>query len=185
MLFNHDVSFERCVRASLHHRGSSLRRLFSGQLRQDLKYEQVYDWFNCMEMGPCHGWMTSNSTLRKSTTKHARQLTRILQHMAKKEKFFNFDVHFMENPFHIVINEWLDNGGEVWELIEPVDSLHPTQAARPLIAKAVWNFLETEIPQVLGPVNENNEKIRNLFKIKSFVRNRMSRIDAIVDKLSL
>ena len=26
-----------------------------GMLRKDLTYDDVYDWFNCMEIGPCHG----------------------------------------------------------------------------------------------------------------------------------
>jgi hypothetical protein len=29
-----------------------------------------------------------------------------------------------------VIDDWLDGGGELWQLIEPVDSLHPTQYAQ-------------------------------------------------------
>ncbi len=51
-----------------------------GELNGDLRYTDMYRWFNCMEMGPCHGWMTSNSTLRKITTKHARRLTRVLKY---------------------------------------------------------------------------------------------------------
>lgn len=84
-----------------------------GQLNGDVHYTDMYRWFNCMEMGPCHGWMTSNSTLRKITTKHARQLTRVLKHVAAREKFDSFDIHFVENPFKKVINDWLDSGGEV------------------------------------------------------------------------
>jgi acyloxyacyl hydrolase len=135
-----------------------------GELNQDLKYKDVYRWFNCMEMGPCHGWMTSNSTLRRITTKHARQLTRVLKHVVTREKFSSFDIHFVDNPFRKVIDDWLDGGGEVWELIEPVDSLHPTQAAQKLIAEALWKHLEKELPHVLGPANPRNDLIRGLFK---------------------
>ena len=52
---------------------------------------------------------------------------------------------------------------QVWELIEPVDSLHPTQAAQPLIAAALWTQLEKEMPQVLGPSNPRNHIIKKLF----------------------
>ena len=45
--------------------------------------------------------MTSNSTVRRLTTKRARQLTRVLKHMAKKLKFDSFDLHFVENPFKV------------------------------------------------------------------------------------
>ena len=63
-----------------------------GMLRKDLTYDDVYDWFNCMEIGPCHGinilfvkiamfvfqihttfiflgWMTRNKTLREITSR--------------------------------------------------------------------------------------------------------------------
>jgi acyloxyacyl hydrolase len=129
----------------------------------DVKNTDVYEWFNCMEIGPCHGWMSTNQTLRRLTTKRARQLTRVLKDMAAKLKFDSFDLHFTENPFKTVITEWLDAGGELWELIEPVDSLHPTQAAQPLIAKTFWKIMEKQMPNVLGPVNNRNKKIRNLF----------------------
>jgi len=51
----------------------------------------------------------------------------------------------------------------VHELIEPVDSMHPTQAAQPLIAAELWKQMETKFPHVLGPVNPKNSIIRELF----------------------
>ena len=107
--------------------------------------------------------MTSNSTVRRLTTKRARQLTRVLEHMSKKLKFDSFDLHFVENPFKKVISDWLDEGGELWELLEPVDSLHPTQAAQPLIADALWSVMEKEMPEALGPRNHRNDLIQAMF----------------------
>ena len=107
--------------------------------------------------------MTSNSTVRRLTTKRARQLTRVLEHMSKKLKFDSFDLHFVENPFKKVISDWLDEGGELWELLEPVDSLHPTQAAQPLIADALWSVMEKEMPDALGPRNHRNDLIQAMF----------------------
>jgi hypothetical protein len=51
----------------------------------------------------------------------------MLRKIAKKEKFVNFDIVFIPNPFQSVIDKWLAAGREVHELVEPVDSLHPTQ----------------------------------------------------------
>lgn len=64
---------------------------------------------------------------------------------------------------HLIFNILFLIGGELWELLEPVDSLHPTQDAQRLITKALWNHLERKIPHVLGPVNKNNNRIRQLF----------------------
>ena len=123
----------------------------------------MYNWFNCMEIGPCAGWMNSNATLRAITSKRARQLNKVLRNIAEKEKFDKFDIHYLENPFKQVLDEWVRGGGEIYELIEPVDSLHPTQAAQALIAKQFWRHLEENIPHVLGPVNHNNYLIEKLF----------------------
>ena len=42
----------------------------------------------------------------------------------------------MPNPVQEVINDWVASGGKVWQLIEPVDSLHPTQVTQKMIAKS-------------------------------------------------
>lgn len=39
-----------------------------GQFHGNIRYDDVYKWFNCMEMGPCSAWMNSNVTLRKVAT---------------------------------------------------------------------------------------------------------------------
>eukprot|EP00095_Tigriopus_kingsejongensis_P003537 snap_masked-scaffold106_size358372-processed-gene-1.9 protein:Tk03537 transcript:snap_masked-scaffold106_size358372-processed-gene-1.9-mRNA-1 annotation:"acyloxyacyl hydrolase-like" len=134
-----------------------------GQYNEDLTYKDVYTWFNCMEIGPCHGWMSTNYTLRMMTTEHARGLNKVLRKVVKTEKFTKFDVHYFDNPFHTVVREWVAKGGQLWQLIEPVDSFHPTQATQPLIANALWKLLEKRLPHVLGPINPNNEEILKLF----------------------
>jgi len=134
-----------------------------GRYKKNIKYKDMYSWFNCMEIGPCAGWMNSNATLRAITSKRAKQLNKVLSDIAEKEKFDKFDIHYVENPFRQVLDEWVAGGGQVHDLIEPVDSLHPTQAAQALIARQFWNHLEQNIPHVLGPVNPNNHIIEKLF----------------------
>ena len=134
-----------------------------GVYRKNLKYKDMYKWFNCLEIGPCAGWMNSNATLRAITSKHARKLNTILQNLAEKQKFDKFDIYYLENPFRAVLDKWVKDGGEIHELIEPVDSLHPTQAAQSLIAQHIWTYLETNLPHVLGPVNPHNHLIDSLF----------------------
>jgi len=40
-----------------------------GRLYNDISYDNLYEWFSCMQIGPCNGWMTPNKTLRSITTK--------------------------------------------------------------------------------------------------------------------
>merc|ERR1711974_237410 len=58
-------------------------------------------------------------------------------------RYSKFDLAFLENPFTVVLEEWVAGGGELHQLVEPVDSLHPTQAAQALITEQVWSSLES------------------------------------------
>jgi len=134
-----------------------------GEYRKDVKYKDVYSWFTCMEIGPCAGWMTADKRLRRATSKRARQLTTVLRQVAAEGRYSKFDLAFLDNPFTAVLQEWVGHGGEVHQLVEPVDSLHPTQAAQALIADQVWRSLEENFPHFLGPINPNNLRIERLF----------------------
>lgn len=57
---------------------------------------------------------------------------------------------------------WKAQGGEGWEVIEPVDGFHPGQIAQALSAEYMWDQLK-RYPNVLGPANPNNSKIKEVF----------------------
>ena len=82
--------------------------------------------------------MNSNQTMRAITSKHAKKLNNILKSLAEKQKFDKFDIYYIENPFKAVLDQWVKNGGEIFELIEPVDSLHPTQVKH--ISNTIWTI---------------------------------------------
>nr|CAD7601809.1 unnamed protein product [Timema genevievae] len=134
-----------------------------GQVGNNVYYHDVYNWFNCMEIGPCVGWMNSNATLRKITSRAAQRLSSVLQDIVAKEKFQSFDLNYLDNPFHEVIYRWQQQGSPAWELIDPVDSLHPAQDAQPLIASILWEHINEKFPHVLGDINPNNDKIQQVF----------------------
>ncbi|XP_067006109.2 acyloxyacyl hydrolase isoform X2 [Anabrus simplex] len=98
-----------------------------GQLRGDVRYKDVYRWFTCMEIGPCVGWMTPNATLRNIASQTSVKLNQVLQDLAVSNKFSTFELHYLENPIMQVFSEWRAQGKPIWQLIDPIDSLHPNQ----------------------------------------------------------
>lgn len=134
-----------------------------GKLRSDVRYKNVYKWFTCMEIGPCLGWMTPNATLRKITSRKSFELSGVLKNIANKENFPFFKIHYLDNPLAQVMQEWEAKGKQVWQLLDPVDSLHPSQIAQPLIADVLWRNIEKEFPYILGNVNPHNQRIIQLF----------------------
>ena len=54
-------------------------------------------------------------------------------------------------------------GGEPWQLIEPVDGFHINQYAHALTADAIWKYIEQNVPDWLGPVNPFNDQITQIF----------------------
>ncbi|KFM78452.1 Acyloxyacyl hydrolase, partial [Stegodyphus mimosarum] len=134
-----------------------------GKLRNDVRYADVYEWFNCMRIGPCYGWLNKNETIRQATTQRSVELTEVLQDLAETKTYDQFTLHFLSNPMVQVFRQWEKEGHELWKLLEPVDSIHPVQAILPLITQAMWNEVATKYPEVLGDVNPKNNLIQAIF----------------------
>ena len=62
-----------------------------------------------------------------------------------------------------MIEIWEAQGGEAWQLIEPVDGFHPNQIGNALIADYVWKYFELYYPHLIPPTNPNNAEIQKLF----------------------
>ncbi|XP_069676728.1 acyloxyacyl hydrolase-like isoform X2 [Periplaneta americana] len=134
-----------------------------GQLHGNIHYRDVYTWFNCMEMGPCSAWMNGNVTLRKMATMRAQKLTLVLKNIVAKERFATFSLRYLDNPVLSVMWDWKQKGKPLWQLLDPVDSLHPSQTAQPLLAHVLWDNILRNFPEALGDENPNNKKIEQLF----------------------
>ncbi|XP_042331105.1 acyloxyacyl hydrolase [Sceloporus undulatus] len=135
-----------------------------GQLNKDVTYEQLYSFLSCLQINPCNGWLSSNSTLRNLTSERASQLSSVLKEIAKIEKYTNFDVFYMDYPIKEIAEMWQKMGGETWQLIEPVDGFHPNQIASALGARIVWEKILHKWPHVLGKENPFNSEIAMIFK---------------------
>ncbi|XP_074235917.1 acyloxyacyl hydrolase isoform X2 [Saimiri boliviensis] len=134
-----------------------------GQLNKDVTYAQLYSFLNCLQVSPCHGWMSSNKTLRTLTSERAEQLSNTLKKIAAKEKFTNFNLFYVEFAFHEIIQEWQKRGGQPWQLIEPVDGFHPNEVALLMLADRLWEKVQLQWPQVLGKENPFNLQIKEVF----------------------
>eukprot|EP00035_Acanthoeca_spectabilis_P000993 m.76768 g.76768 ORF g.76768 m.76768 type:complete len:578 (-) comp10553_c0_seq2:4106-5839(-) len=146
----------RILYESLHNRIHPI-----GKLRGDVTYSQLYDFLNCLEISPCRGWMNSNETLRNATTERAEQLSMVLEQITLEHKFTNFEAHYIPNVFKDGIAEWVAEGREAWELIEPVDGFHPNQIANALTVDVAWRAYEKM--GLLPPTNPHNAEIDKLF----------------------
>lgn len=60
----------------------------------------------------------------------AQQLSVVLKNIAAKEQFPAFSLHYLDNPVHKVMWDWKQAGKPVWQLVDPVDSLHPSQVSQ-------------------------------------------------------
>uniref|UniRef100_A0A0P6JGY4 Acyloxyacyl hydrolase n=1 Tax=Heterocephalus glaber TaxID=10181 RepID=A0A0P6JGY4_HETGA len=134
-----------------------------GQLNKDVTYAQVFSFLSCLQVNPCHGWMSSNKTLRTLTSERAQQLSNTLKTIAAREKFTNFDLFYMDFAFEEITEEWQKRGGQPWQLIEPVDGFHPNEVASLLLTDIFWKKMQRQWPQVLGKENPFNSQIDQVF----------------------
>lgn len=88
----------RILYDSLHNRVHPI-----GSLRNDVTYEQFYDFMNCLQVSPCFGWMNSNETIRNKTSERAAQLSAALKNVAETTKYENFDVYYFDCPLEEVL----------------------------------------------------------------------------------
>ena len=58
---------------------------------------------------------------------------------------------------------WESQGGQDWQVIEPVDGFHPSQVGQALSSQFMFDLLTTNHPQVLGKKNPYNAKIKEVF----------------------
>ncbi|XP_058152759.1 acyloxyacyl hydrolase [Dasypus novemcinctus] len=134
-----------------------------GQLNKDVTYAQLYSFLNCLQVSPCHGWMSSNKTLRMLTSERAEQLSNTLKKIATSEKFTNFDLFYMDFGFQEITEEWKRRGGQPWQLIEPVDGFHPNEVGLLLFTDHFWKKVTLQWPQILGKENPFNAQIEQVF----------------------
>eukprot|EP01111_Echinosteliopsis_oligospora_P012278 TRINITY_DN4189_c0_g1_i1.p1 TRINITY_DN4189_c0_g1~~TRINITY_DN4189_c0_g1_i1.p1 ORF type:complete len:562 (-),score=115.93 TRINITY_DN4189_c0_g1_i1:86-1771(-) len=134
-----------------------------GQLNQDVTYSSFYDYMNCLEISPCFGWMNSDEYWRNVTTERAMQLNEVYGWVIANNTFNNFDMTYFDTPLVEAKAKWEASGGQMWQLIEPVDGFHPNQYANALIATLIYDNVLANFSHLLPPINPNNAKIAELF----------------------
>ena len=58
---------------------------------------------------------------------------------------------------------WAQQGGEAWQLIEPVDGFHPNQIANALTTQVIWDQAAKMYPWLIPPTNPHNAAIQSMF----------------------
>jgi len=136
-----------------------------GSTRNDVTYAKFYDYFNCLGISPCFGWMNSDPYWRNQTTIRAFQLNDALKEIVQNYTHYwpNFDLTYLDNLITPIIKIWQDQGGEAWQLIEPVDGFHPNQIANYLLGEYEWTMLKANYSYLIPQLNPNNAKIKAKF----------------------
>ncbi|XP_034243237.1 acyloxyacyl hydrolase-like [Thrips palmi] len=134
-----------------------------GEYHGDVKYKDVFKWFECMQITPCRGWLSDQKDLRDATTKRALELTHMMKYIASSYVSKKISVSFVPNPLSEVIQRWTAKGGKIWQLFEAVDGFHPDQIAQPIIADVLWKNIKLTAPESIGPINPFNEEIERIF----------------------
>jgi len=126
-------------------------------------YEEVYDFLNCLQISPCWTWMNNNQTVRQTGDNWAQQLSTIYDEVISTTSFPNFKMVYYPFPLEQIISIWESQGGQGWQLIEPVDGFHPNQISNAITADWLWSDISKNHPEIIGDVNPNNAKIQALF----------------------
>jgi acyloxyacyl hydrolase len=135
-----------------------------GRVGTPLTYSQMHEYLSCLQISSCNGWLTPNTTLRDLTTQRAVDLSQAVQNATLTYQPRNYDSAYLDFPFDQVVQEWVAQGGEPWELIESVDGFHINQFGHAIVADVLFEWLQKNKPQWLPPLNPNNAAIESIFK---------------------
>jgi len=132
-------------------------------LSDEITYEDVYNYLNCLEVAPCYVWMSDDANIRNTGTQRAFNLSTMYNKIIENYSFQNFKMAYTDFPQVQVEQIWKQQGGQMWQLIEPLDGFHPNQIFQSLEAQVIWEWLEQKYPEALGPINPYNQLIQAIF----------------------
>ena len=107
--------------------------------------------------------MNSNETVRNMTTAHAESLSAVYQQIIQTQQYDAFTMHALTVDWEKIMHDWIAQGNDGADLIEPTDGFHPSTTGQQLTADIVWTQIQQKWPETLGPVNPNNDLIQKLF----------------------
>ena len=134
-----------------------------GALRGDVTYKNVYDYLECIGDTPCWGWLNSNETWRNATTEHAFLLNAQLEEIVKTETFNNIEVLYTVYDIQAAADIVVKDGGQPWQLIEPVDGFHANQLGNAVSTQVFWNVMQQQKPHWMPAINPHNADIMKKF----------------------
>jgi acyloxyacyl hydrolase len=126
-------------------------------------YEDLYEYLSQQGVNPCWGWLNNNSEWRNLTSAWAAELTSVYADIIARHSFASFDMHLLGVDWDALFADYEKMGGDVVDLIEPVDGFHPSQAGQQMLAEIVMNDLVAHRPGWLPAVNPWNWQIQQLF----------------------
>jgi acyloxyacyl hydrolase len=72
----------------------------------NVKYDQVYDFLNCLKISPCAGWLNSNHTIRLQTSAWAKKLSNVYKEiLGSGIEFKNYDYAYYDFPTKEIFNK--------------------------------------------------------------------------------
>ncbi len=95
-------------------------------------------------------------TWRNFTSERAANLSAVYTEIQSQYTWKNFDTYVLTLDWNNLFASYEAAGGQGWELIEPVDGFHPSQAGHELLSAEVWWDIgnhTTWIPQA-NPFND-------------------------------
>jgi len=128
-----------------------------------MKFNDFYDYLNCVGIDLCENYLTSNLTHILETAAKAEALNQVYREIFSNYTAKNYDFVHYEFPTEIIINNWKSMGGDPFDLISHVDGFHPSQNFNMLLGDYLWQNIMRDHPEWVDKVNPNNDRIKQLF----------------------
>jgi len=122
-------------------------------------------FLTCSNANPCWTWLNANESIRNATSARAAELSQVMSRVVSesKGKYKNLELAYKEFPLQEAIEIMKKQGKPLTLLIEVMDGFHPSHFGHQMFSDIIWEYLQNNLPHFIGPYNNNNTKIYEIF----------------------
>ncbi len=113
-------------------------------------------------LNSCRTALDPSPTARAKVDARAGMYSNVMKEITVTKHYENLELGYIDFPMEMFEN-YRNQGKDEALLIDPLDGFHISKLGHREMFYIIWEKLQTQFPDFIGPVNQNNQLIRKYF----------------------